>query len=48
MSEAAVKVAVHRLRGRFRDRLREEIAQTVAGPEEVDDEIRSLFEALRH
>ncbi len=48
MSEAAVKVAVHRLRGRFRDRLREEIAQTVAGPEDVDDEIRSLFEALRH
>ena len=48
MSEAAVKVAVYRLRGRFRERLREEIAQTVAGPEDVDDEIRSLFEALRH
>ena len=48
MSEAAVKVAVHRLRGRFRQRLREEIAQTVAGPRDVDDEIRSLFETLRH
>jgi len=48
LSEAAVKVAVHRLRNRFRERLREEIAQTVAGPEDVDDEIRSLFEALRH
>lgn len=48
MSEAAVKVAVHRLRGRFRERLRAEIAQTVDGPEDVDDEIRELFEALRH
>ena len=48
ISEAAVKVAVHRLRGRFRERLRAEIAQTVASPEDVDDEIRSLFEALRH
>jgi RNA polymerase sigma-70 factor (ECF subfamily) len=48
MSEAAVKVAVHRLRGRFRERLRAEIAQTVASPDDVDDEIRSLFEALRH
>ena len=48
MTEGAVKVAVHRLRGRFRERLREEIAQTVAGQEDVDDEIRSLFDALRH
>ncbi len=48
MSEAAVKVAVHRWRGRFRERLREEIAQTVAKPEDIDDEIRALFEALRH
>jgi RNA polymerase sigma-70 factor (ECF subfamily) len=47
MTEAAVKVAVHRLRSRFRKRLRDEIAQTVAGPEDVDDEVRTLFEALR-
>jgi RNA polymerase sigma-70 factor (ECF subfamily) len=46
MSEGAVKVAVHRLRRRYRDLLRDEIAQTVAGPEEVEDEIRCLFSAL--
>lgn len=47
MTEAAVKVAIHRLRRRFRERLRREIAQTVATEEEVDDEIRGLFDALR-
>lgn len=47
MSEAAVKVAVHRLRRKFRDRLRDEIAQTVDSQEEVDDEICRLFETLR-
>jgi RNA polymerase sigma-70 factor (ECF subfamily) len=46
MSEGAVKVAVHRLRGRYRELLRGEVAQTVANPEDVDDEIRRLFEAL--
>ncbi len=46
MSEGAVKVAVHRLRQRFRDRLRGEIAQTVSTEEEIDDEIRDLFTAL--
>lgn len=45
-SEGAVKTAAHRLRRRYRELLREEIAETVASPEEVDDEIRSLFEAL--
>ena len=45
-SEGAVRVAVHRLRRRFRDRLRAEIAQTVEDPEAVDDELRSLFGAL--
>ena len=47
MTEAAVKVAVHRLRRRYRDLVREEIAQTVAGPEEVDEELRHLFAAVR-
>jgi RNA polymerase sigma-70 factor (ECF subfamily) len=47
MTEGAVKVALHRLRERFGGQLREEIAQTVATPEEVDEEIRDLFEALR-
>jgi RNA polymerase sigma-70 factor (ECF subfamily) len=46
LSEGAVKTAAHRLRRRYRELLREEIAQTVASPEEVDDEIRSLFAAL--
>jgi len=45
-SEGAVKVAVHRLRQRYRELLRAEIADTVAGAEDVDDEIRSLFAAL--
>ena len=45
-SEGAVKVAVHRLRQRFREVLRAEIADTVASPGEVEDEIRNLFAAL--
>jgi len=46
ISEGAVKVAVHRLRQRYRDLLREEIAHTVSGPEQVEEEIRALFCAL--
>jgi RNA polymerase sigma-70 factor (ECF subfamily) len=46
MTEGAIKVAAHRLRGRFRDLVREEIARTVEKPEEVEDEIRALFAAL--
>lgn len=46
MTEGAVKVAVHRLRRRYRQLLRDEIAQTVAGPEEIDDEIRYLLSCL--
>jgi hypothetical protein len=46
MTEGAVKVAVHRLRQRYRAVLRDEIAQTVADPIEIDDEIRDLFAAL--
>jgi RNA polymerase sigma-70 factor (ECF subfamily) len=46
MSEGAVKVAAHRLRRRYRQLLRAEIAQTVAGPEEIDDEIRYLLACL--
>lgn len=47
MSEAAMKMAVHRLRRRFRDCLRREIAQTVCSSEEIDDEICTLRSALR-
>jgi len=46
MSEGAVKTAAHRLRGRFREVLRSEIAQTVETPEEIDDEIRLLLVSL--
>jgi RNA polymerase sigma-70 factor (ECF subfamily) len=45
-TEGAVKVAVHRLRQRYRELLRAEIADTVANPAEIDDEIRNLFAAL--
>jgi RNA polymerase sigma-70 factor (ECF subfamily) len=47
MTEGAVQVAVHRLRRRYRDLLREHICQTVASPEDVDEEIRDLFKAVR-
>jgi len=43
LSEGSVKVAVHRLRKRYGELLRQEIAQTVATPEEVADEIRHLI-----
>ena len=46
MTEGAIKVAIHRLRRRYRELLREEIAQTVASPAQIDDEIHHLFEAL--
>jgi len=46
MSEDAVKVAAHRLRRRYRDLLRREIAQTVADPSLIDNEIRDLLSAL--
>jgi RNA polymerase sigma-70 factor (ECF subfamily) len=46
MTEGAVKMAVHRLRRQYRRLLRTHIAQTVASPEEIDDEIRHLFTAL--
>ncbi len=47
MTEQAVKVAVHRLRQRYKELLREEIAQTVATNDEIDDELRDLFKAVR-
>lgn len=46
MTEGAIKSAVHRLRGRYREILYEEIANTVSSPEEVEDEIRHLFKVL--
>jgi RNA polymerase sigma-70 factor (ECF subfamily) len=46
MTEGAVRVAVHRLRQRYGELLRSEIAQTVSGPEEVEEEMRYLLGAL--
>ncbi len=46
MTEGAVKVAVHRLRQRYRVLLRETIAETVATPEEVEEELRYLMRVL--
>ena len=46
MNEGAIKVAVHRLRKRYRELLRAEIVQTVATASEVEAEIRYLFAAL--
>jgi len=45
-SEGAVKVSVHRLRRRYRDLLRREIAETVLTDEAVESEIRHLFRVL--
>lgn len=46
MTQGAVKVAVHRLRKRCRDLLRQEIAETVGDPAEIDDELQAFFQAL--
>ena len=46
ISEGTVKSTVHRLRQRYRQLLRDEIAQTVAEPGEVDEELRHLFAVL--
>ena len=46
MSEGAVKVAVHRLRQRYRALLEREIANTVASPEEIEEERRYLLKVL--
>jgi RNA polymerase sigma-70 factor (ECF subfamily) len=46
ITEGAVKVAVHRLRKRYRELLRAEVASTVNRPEEAEEELRHLFVAL--
>ncbi|HVU38284.1 MAG TPA: sigma-70 family RNA polymerase sigma factor [Opitutales bacterium] len=44
--EGALRVAVHRLRKRFRELFRQEIAQTVSSPSEIDAELRHLISVL--
>lgn len=46
MSEGTLRVGIHRLRKRFREIFREEVAQTVATPTEIDAEMRHLMAAL--
>ena len=46
LSEAAARMAVSRLRSRYREILREEILRTVASSQDVDDEINCLFRAI--
>lgn len=46
MSEGAVKVALHRLRRRFREALRSEVAKTVSDSSELDAELRHLLSAI--
>jgi RNA polymerase sigma-70 factor (ECF subfamily) len=46
MSEGAVKVAIHRLRQRFREAVKAEIAQTVPADADVDDELSHLVAVL--
>jgi len=46
ISESTLRVIVHRLRQRYRQLLRLEIAQTVSRPEDIEDELRHLFAGL--
>ena len=46
MSAGALRVAVHRMRRKYRNILRAEIAETVSTPEQIDEEIRFLLSAL--
>jgi len=46
LSETAVRVSVHRLRKKFQAKLKQEIADTVSDPADIDDEIRYLIRAL--
>jgi RNA polymerase sigma-70 factor (ECF subfamily) len=43
MTEAAIRVAIHRMRKRYGMLLRREISRTVENPEDVDEELRYLI-----
>ena len=45
-SADSLRVQVHRMRQKYRETLRAEIAGTVSGDEEVDDEIHRLFQLM--
>lgn len=46
LSEGAVRVAVHRLRRRYRELLRDEVAQTLSDPAQAGEEMQALFSAF--
>jgi RNA polymerase sigma-70 factor (ECF subfamily) len=46
LNEGAARVAVHRLRKRYRELLREEISQMLSDPADVEEEMRALFRAF--
>jgi RNA polymerase sigma factor (sigma-70 family) len=46
LTEGAVRVAVHRLRNRYRELLRDEVRQTISDPAQVEAEMRALFSAF--
>jgi hypothetical protein len=46
LEPASARSSVHRLRKRFREVFREEVAGTVADPRDVDDEMRAVIAAL--
>lgn len=46
MNDGALRVAVHRLRARYRSALVEQVSETLPDDADPDDEIRALFEAL--
>jgi uncharacterized protein YnzC (UPF0291/DUF896 family) len=47
VSAGAVAVAVHRLRRRYREQVRQEVVETLADPEMLDEELGHLFAALQ-
>jgi RNA polymerase sigma-70 factor (ECF subfamily) len=47
MTPGALRVAAHRLRQRYAEQVRAEVARLVQRPEDIEDEVRHLFEALR-
>jgi RNA polymerase sigma-70 factor (ECF subfamily) len=46
LSPGAARVAVHRLRKRYRQLLRDEVSQTLENPDQVNEELRALFAAF--
>ncbi len=46
LTEGAARVAVHRLRRRYRELLRQEIAQTLSHPDQIEEEMQALFGAF--